>query len=64
MMHFTDARDALMMKYHWSRKVATLALRITKRIDDYEILRACVGFHGNPLLTFRELFMIYKTFRE
>ena len=54
-MHFTQARDTLMQKYCWNRKMATIAVRIAKRIDNFKILAACTGFCRNPIITPKEL---------
>lgn len=59
-MHFLHARNAIMHKYNYNRKLATLAIRIAKKIDDYEILSACIGFDGKPLLSFAEYNMILE----
>lgn len=59
-MYFIRARDALMHKHGLNRKLATLAIRIARKIDSYEIIVACIGFTGKPLLTYKEYTMLQE----
>lgn len=43
-----------MRGYGLNRRLATLAVRVTRGIDDLEIIMACTGFGGVPLLTREE----------
>lgn len=61
-MHFTDARDILMQKYHWSRRVATLAIRIAKGVDYLYVLQACKNFTGTPVISWEEWLMVTQQY--
>lgn len=53
-MHFIQARDALMQGCNLNRRLATLAVRIARGVDDLEIIAACTNFGSVPLLTREE----------
>lgn len=61
MPNFLEYRNLLMDQHGWSRKVATLAVRIYKGIDTPELLAMmAAGDYGRSLLTQAEYHEIIR----
>ena len=54
-MRFLELRNHYMNEYHWNRRVATLAARLTLGVDTIDGIMACETFRGNYLLTRAEV---------
>jgi hypothetical protein len=57
-MHFQEIRNIIIEQYNWDYRLATLAIRIAKGIEDFNDIARTPNFSGRPLLSTKEKIQI------